>query len=587
MDWAQLIREINFVFDASHNGIMIVDSKGTILVYNKAAGRVMKRKPASVLGKPLDMVLPQVWPDFERILETGRPQLGLKILLNGITIVANRTPILRNGKIVGVISIFQDLSEYEKVITELETYKSLTKELDAIINSSYDGLYVTDGNANTLRVNKAYERISGLKAESVVGKNMKDLVAKGFFNQSVTLEVLKTRKPVTIMQDIKGGKKVMVTGNPIFDETSGRIVLVVTNVRDVSELDSLRKELENSRQLSERYLSELNELRLKSVKSEGFVAESDAMKRVLHTAFKVAQVDTPVLITGESGVGKGLLARTIHANSSRATKPFIKVNCGAIPETLLESELFGYEHGAFTGAKKQGKLGLFEVANEGTILLDEIGDMPFHLQVKLLSVLEDKQVTRLGGTEPKKIDVRVIAATNASLPELVQEGKFRKDLFFRLNVVPINIPPLRDRKEDIFPLIHFFLSKFNKMHQKKKTILAEALDMLIMYDYPGNIRELQNIVERLVVMSETDTIGLRDLPLYVLDKEARPESSCEGGSDLNLNRLMMNIEARMIEEAIRKYETTYRAAQHLGISQSSVVRKMQRYNIKRNNAKPH
>jgi PAS domain S-box-containing protein len=587
MKWNKIMEGLNFVFDASHNGIAVFDEHGTIVIFNRAAGRVLKRDPAHLIGKPVKEALPHAWPDLKRILETGISQIGVQLTINESTIVANRSPIKSNGKTIGVISVFQDISEYEKIITELETYKRITKELDAIINSSYDGLYVTDGKANTLRVNKAYERISGLKAGSLVGRNMRELVEKGFFDQSVTLEVLRTQKPVTIMQDIRGGKKAMVTGNPIFDEDKNEIILVVTNVRDVSELDTLRKQLEDTRQVSEKYFSELQELRLHSLKTENFVVKSELMKNILQTAFKVAKVDTSVLIGGESGVGKGLLARIIHNNSYRAEKSFIKINCGAIPETLLESELFGYERGAFTGARTEGKAGLFEVADGGTVFLDEIGELPFHLQVKLLSILEDEQVIRLGGAKPHHINVRIIAASNMNLEKLVEEKKFRRDLLFRLNVIPIRIPPLRERREDIFPSISFFLSKFNKLHKKNKRILGEALDLLTMYNYPGNIRELRNIIERLVVMSESDLVGVRDLPIYVLKKEPQGSYPVNYEIEVNLNRVIQGIEARLIEDAVCKYGTTYNAARYLGISQSTVVRKMQKYNIAKNNAESH
>jgi PAS domain S-box-containing protein len=587
MDWLEKITGLAFIFDASHNGIAVFDESGTIIIFNRAAGRLLRTDPALLIGRPANDALPHAWPDLKRVLDTGISQVGHRLAVGESAIVANRSPINLNGRTVGVISIFQDISEYEKIVTQLETYKRITKELDAIINSSYDGLYITDGEAKTLRVNHAYERISGLKAKNLIGRNMKELVEEGFFDQSVSLEVLRSQKPVTIMQDIRGGKKVMVTGSPIFDEENKEIILVVTNVRDVSELDNLRKRLEDTREISERYFSELQELRLHNLKSEDFIAKSEIMKNLLRTAFKVSKVDTSILITGESGVGKGLLAKVIHNNSYRADKSFIKINCGAIPEALLESELFGYERGAFTGAKTEGKPGLFEIADGGTLFLDEIGELPLHLQVKLLGILEDKQVIRLGSTRPRLINVRILAASNRDLKRLVEENKFRRDLFFRLNVIPIQIPPLRERREDIFPLINAFLSKFNTLHKNGKRILGEALDLLMMYNYPGNIRELQNIIERLVVISESDLIGVRDLPLHIMDNEPGSQLPVDREINMNLNRLINNIEARLIQDAINKYGTTYDAAKHLGVSQSTVVRKMQKYNIKRVNAKLH
>lgn len=587
MDLTRKINELRFIFDASYNGIQVVDETGTVILYNQSAGKVLKRNPDLVIGEFASKISPETWPDLKRILETGLPQIGQRITIGDSTIIANRTPIKLNGKIVGVLSIFQDSLEYEKIITELEGYKRITKELDAIIDSSYDGLYVTDGKANTLRVNKAYERISGLKAKDVVGHNMHELVEKGFFNQSVTLEVLKTRTPVTIMQDILGGKKVMVTGNPIFNEDGTDIIFVLTNVRDISELNSLRKQLEDTRQISKRYLLELKELRLQSLQAQNFIIKSEKMKNILNAALKVAEVDTSVLITGETGVGKGLIAKIIHNNSHRSEKPFLKINCSVIPETLLESELFGYIRGAFTGAKTDGKPGLFEVADGGTIFLDEISEMPLHLQVKLLDVLEDKQVIRLGSTKPYNVDVRIIAATNMDLKKMVDQKKFREDLFFRLMVIPINIPPLRERKEDIFPLINFFLEKFNRSLKKKKIILRDALDLLMLYNYPGNIRELQNIIERLVVMSESDLIGMENIPLYLIDKKSAYQLPQNCKITLNLNRFLRNIETSLIKNAIQQYGTTYKAAEYLGINQSTVVRKMQKYNIKTVNARSH
>ena len=587
MDLTKKISELRCIFDASHNGIMVIDQTGTIILYNQSAGRVLKRNPGLLIGRHIDKVSPETCPDFKQILETGIPQIARKVTIGESTIIANRTPIKFNGKIAGVLSIFQDSFEYEKIITELEGYKRINKELDAIIDSSYDGLYITDGKANTLRVNKAYERISGLKSKDLVDHNMHELVEKGFFNQSVTLEVLKTRKSVTIMQDILGGKKVMVTGNPIFNENGTEIILVLTNVRDITELDSLRKQLEDSRQISERYLSELKELRLHTLKNHNFVVKSEKMENIVHMAVKVSEVDTSILITGETGVGKGLLAKIIHNNSHRSEKPFLKINCGAIPETLLESELFGYNRGAFTGARTNGKPGLFEVADGGTILLDEVDELPFQLQVKLLGVLDDKQVTRLGSTKPYDVDVRIIAATNVDLKQMVDEKKFRKDLFFRLMVIPIQIPPLRERKEDIFHLINLFLEKFNRSFKKKKRIMRDALDLLMLYNYPGNIRELQNIIERLVVMSESDLISADYISLYILEKESAYQLDQGHKMTLNLKRILGITEASMIKDAIQKYGTTYKAAKHLGVNQSTVVRKMRKYNIKNYNAGSH
>jgi len=587
------LKNFQSIFDAAHNGIVVINSEGKIIIYNKAATIKLKLNPDQVIGRFIgEAISKEVWADMKRILQTGIPQISKKIHLEGSTIIANRTPIFIDGEIAGVMSIFQDISEYERIVTELEVYKRINEELDAIIESSYDGLYITDGHANTLRVNNAYERISGLKRDDLVGHNMKELVEKGFINQSVSLEVLKLREPVTIMQEIysqSGKKKVIVTGNPIFDEGKNEIILVVTNVRDITELEDLREELEHRRDLSERYLSELTDLRLDLFPKDDIIARSEKTKSIIRMAIKVAQVDASILITGESGVGKGKLAKLIHQASKRKDNPFIKINCGAIPEALIESELFGYEKGAFTGAKTEGKPGLFEIAHNGTIFLDEIGELPLHLQVKLLGILEDKQLVRVGGTKSKKVDVRVIAASNSDLKKLVEEKKFRHDLFFRLEVIPLHIPPLRERKEDILPLIQHFLNRYNSSYGTNKRFSSEAIDYLLNYHYPGNIRELENIIERLVVVGMDDLIGMEDIPKYILD---RPSSLEESSTDQNrnnkLNSSIASYEAQLIENIINKYGTTYKAAEILGVNQSTVVRKMKKYKIiKGNIAKLH
>jgi PAS domain S-box-containing protein len=587
------LKNFQSIFDAAHNGIVVINSEGKIVVYNKAATIKLKLNSDQIIGRFIGEAISwEVWADMERILKTGSPQIGKKIPLEGSTIIANRTPIWVGGEIAGVMSIFQDISEYERIVTELETYKSINKELDAIIESSYDGLYITDGQANTLRVNKAYERISGLRREDLIGCNMKELVEKGFINQSVSLEVLKRREPVTIMQEISGQntkKKVIVTGNPIFDEGKNEIILVVTNVRDITELEELREELEHRRDLSERYLSELTELRLDLFPKDDIIARSEKMKNIIRVAVKVAQVDTSILITGESGVGKGKLAKLIHQTSKRQDNPFIKINCGAIPETLIESELFGYEKGAFTGARTEGKAGLFEIAHNGTIFLDEIGELPLHLQVKLLGILEDRQLIRVGGTKSKKVNVRVITASNSDLKKLVEEKRFRNDLFFRLEVIPLHIPPLRERKEDILPLIRYFHNCFNSSYGMNKRFSPEAIDCLLNYHYPGNIRELENIIERLVVVGRDDLICLEDIPKYIFESPASLEKSSHKPTQNNrLNSSIASYEAHLIENIINQYGTTYKAAEILGVNQSTIVRKMKKYNINRNkDAKLH
>ena len=294
---------------------------------------------------------------------------------------------------------------------------------------------------------------------------------------------------------------------------------------------------------------------------------------------KVAQVDSTVLIQGETGVGKGFFARLIHRASPRNEGPFIRVDCGAIPETLIESELFGYEKGAFTGARTEGKPGLFELAEGGTLFLDEIGDLPLTVQVKLLRFLEENRIMRVGGTFIREIDARVIAATHRNLEEMVKKGEFRKDLFFRLNVVPIHIPPLRERIEDIPPLINFFLNDLNHKHSTEKIILPRAIDCLCQYSFSGNIRELSNLVERVVVLTQAQDIHMEDLPSHVRHPDTNA-AVWPGNDDSNLSNAVARTEKEIIFRALRTCGTQRKAARILGIDQSTLARKAKRYGIR-------
>jgi len=445
-DPEELYQGLITILESTYNGIIVVDKDGVVVFFNKAAERMLGKSAQEVVGKHiLDNLSNSV---LIEVIEPGKPQVGQKLLLNGLTCITNRTPIIRDGAIIGAVGVFQDISDLDHISRELTAVKNLSQELDAIIESSYDGIYVTDGQGNTTRVNKAYERITGVMGTEVIGRNMRDLVREGFYNQSVTLLVLERKKPVTIMQEIKKtGKYVIVTGNPIFNQ-AGEIICVVTNVRDITELNNLKSQLETTKNLSERYLSELQHLR-SMLYPDDIVAVSPEMKSILQKVRRISLVDSTVLIMGESGVGKEVIARLIHKNSPRAEKPFIAINCGALPENLLESELFGYEGGAFTGAKKGGKPGLVELANGGTLFLDEIGELTLAMQVKLLRLLQEKRFIRVGGSQVQQVDVRFITATNQDLKVMVKENRFREDLYYRLNVVPIDIPPLRERIQEI------------------------------------------------------------------------------------------------------------------------------------------
>lgn len=302
------------------------------------------------------------------------------------------------------------------------------------------------------------------------------------------------------------------------------------------------------------------------------------MEKLMETVNKIAMVESTVLIYGETGVGKEVLAKYIHSVSDRSEGPFVKINCGAIPETLLEAELFGYEKGAFTGARSEGKPGLFEVADGGTMLLDEISELPMSLQVKLLRVLQEKEFIRVGGIKTIKVDVRIIAASNKDLKELVKEGKFRQDLYYRLNVVPITIPPLRERTEDIPILAHHFLNKYNEKYGRSKQLTNEVIEAFLRYSWPGNVRELEHVIERLVVISEDNLITKKELPSELLNGEST--YNAEGvyvAEIMPLKKASALVEYQLIKRAMEIGGSTYKAAEMLGVDQSTIIRKLKKY----------
>lgn len=467
-----------------------------------------------------------------------------------------------------------DIESMEKVSTELSSVKELLKELAAIINSSYDGMFIADGKGVVLRVNSAYERISGIKASEILGRNLKDLVAAGYYDQSVTLLVIDKHEIVTINQTVKNNNKILVTGNPIFDE-KGDLFRVVTNVRDITELVSLQSQLIKTKEQTLKYKTELSHLRALHIEEKDLISRSPKMVQVIQLATKIADVDSIVLINGESGTGKELIAKLIHKQGKGTSKPFIKINCAAIPEQLLESELFGYEGGAFTGARKEGKPGLFELAQHGTLFLDEIGDLPLLLQVKLLRAIQEKEFIRVGGTKTITFNARIIAATHRDIAKMVKEGAFREDLYYRLMVVPIYLSPLRERKEDIPLLIVHFIEKFNHRFGFNKKIAPQVIDKLVEYSWPGNVRELENIVERMMVTAPSEEITVNLVPETIMDKNFFPKRATK------LKDAVEQTEKYLLSENYKEYGSWQKVAEVLGIDRTTVFRKVTRYKLEK------
>ncbi len=469
------------------------------------------------------------------------------------------------------MKLFQDEN------TPVESLIQMNKVLGLIIDSGFDGVYIADHLGRGLKINEAYTRLTGVCASKLIGRTMTEVVNEGIVSESVTLKVLKYKKPMTIMQRINN-KEFLVTGSPVFNDRQ-QITHVVTNIRDLSELNELKRELSESKKYTEKILNEFKSREEVKHLLYGVIAHSKETIDVITIIKKVCKVDSTVMLLGETGVGKEVFANMIHMNSHRVKQPYIKVNCAAIPGPLLESELFGYEKGAFTGADRNGKIGLFEKANGGTIFLDEIGELSLELQVKLLRVLQEFELRRIGGTEPIKVDVRVISATNQDLEQLVKEGRFRADLFYRLNIVPINIPPLRKRIADIAPLAYYFINKVNETYQFSKRFHPEVIYAMEQYEWPGNIREMENLIERVAVTTDHDELTLADFPVEMFTDIEKKTYRGDTTTEIDLKSAVQDLEKRLIKAAMQKHKTTRRAAQSLQISQSTLVKKMQKLRI--------
>lgn len=444
-----------------------------------------------------------------------------------------------------------------------------------VCQNLYDGIHIADGEGRILFVNEAYTRTTGIRAEDVVGRKMSEIEGK-LYRGSVTQEVLKTGKRVNSVATIFAlDKEVLVTGTPIFDG-AGNVKLVVTNTRDFPELKRLERQLLEMTEEQRKANEELAYLRRQHAGEKEIVYSSEAMASVIELVRTVAQTDVTVLITGESGTGKELIANLLYQSSRRRDKPFIKVNCAAIPAELLESELFGYEAGAFTGARRAGKAGMFELADTGVILLDEIGDMPLALQTKLLRVLQSRELMRIGGNSPIRLDLRVVASTNRDLPEEIRRGRFREDLYYRLNVVPIELKPLRERKADVPVLSEAFFQTFCRKYGKEMRLSPGGMKQLMEYHWPGNIRELENMIERIVVTNASGTTISRNHVFAALNPGGmqRKRRMPEGGT---LKEQVSAFERDVILRAIEKEGSIRKAAKTLGVDHSTLVKKCRQF----------
>lgn len=458
----------------------------------------------------------------------------------------------------------------------------LQLELDAIIKSSNDNIVIANGDGIVLRSSPNCEDIYGTNIDQIVGRSVYELEKSNIFKPSVTAKVLKSKSEIQVMQETPNGKIVMATGIPVFNKKK-EIIRVISFSHDLTEIHQLKDDYKNLQLKMKQFETEIEQLRVETTNIDGIIAKSKNTKDIIALINRVARSDATIVLLGESGVGKSMFAKAIHNQSKRNKKAFIEINAGAIPDSIFESELFGYERGAFTGARAEGKIGLIELANRGTLFFDEIAETPLDQQVKLLKVLEEKKITRVGGSKAINVDFRLIVATNRDLKEEIKRGTFREDLFYRLNVVPITIPPLRERIEDIYHLSIHFLEKYNKKYQTAKTFHPEAIKAMQNYKWPGNVRELENLIERLIITTKNSIIKANSLPFYS-DNIASTFSMSEDLSTLeedsfSLQEAVENVEKYWLKRAKQKYKTTYEIAKALNISQPTVVRKLKKYEI--------
>ncbi|QWC21611.1 sigma-54-dependent Fis family transcriptional regulator [Bacillus haikouensis] len=569
----------DLIFNSTDDGMVGIDSRGTVMLFNKSAERMIGRSSDSVIGKHINEVIPE--SRLTTTLETRRTEINKEVVLkNGLKIISNRIPMItENEEVIGAFTVFKDITEVVNLAEEITNLKEIQTMLEAIIHSSDDAISVVDEEGKGIMINPAYTRITGLSRDEVIGKPATADISEG---ESIHLKVLQTRRAIrgTKMRVGPKRKEVIVNVAPII--VNGKLKGSVGVIHDMSEIQSLTQELDRARKI-------IRTLEAKYM-FEDIIGKSDEMQIAIEQAKLGAKTPATVLLRGESGTGKELFAHAIHNASDRKFNKFLRVNCAALSESLLESELFGYEEGAFSGAKRGGKRGLFEEADKGSIFLDEIGELSANTQAKLLRVLQENEIVRVGGTKSISINVRVIAATNVNLEKGIADGSFREDLYYRLNRMPIQIPPLRNRKSDIPLISEGLITKLNQDYGRNvEGITENAIKKLMEYHWPGNVRELENVLGRaMIFMKYNETIiDLNHLPpLDSSVKEAGKKKEGVVPSGRDLNSQLEEYEKKIIQEVLEQNNgNKTAAAKILNVSVRNLYYKLEKYNIEINSMK--
>ncbi|MHC0035992.1 sigma-54 interaction domain-containing protein [Pseudoneobacillus sp. C159] len=565
----------DLIFNSTDDGMIVINVKGEIIFFNKSAEKIVGYPKDEVIGKYIKDVIPNT--ELIRVLESRRVESNQEqVLVNGLKIITTRIPMFdEHGRLFGAFAVFKDITEVVNLAEEVTNLKEIQTMLQAIIQSSDDAISVVDDEGRGIMINRAYSRITGLKEEEVIGKPATADISEG---DSMHMKVLQTRRPVrgVAMRVGPNKKEVVVNVAPII--VDGKLKGSVGVIHDMSEIQSLNRELNRARQI-------IRTLEAKYT-FEDIIAVSDEMKLAVEQAKLGAKTPATVLLRGESGTGKELFAHAIHNASDRKFNKFIRVNCAAISESLLESELFGYEEGAFSGAKRGGKTGLFEEANNGSIFLDEIGELPAGTQAKLLRVLQEQEIIRVGGTKPVPINVRVIAATNVNLEKGMANKTFREDLYYRLNRMPIHIPPLRKRLEEIPLLCDRLLHKINRDYGRNvEGVTDVGLQQLMVYEWPGNVRELENILGRAIIfMNYNETlIDVHHLPELKSVKKTENNTLYSIENSKTLIDMVEDYESKLIIHTLTKFNGNKTlTAKSLGLSLRNLYYKIEKYQIANN-----
>lgn len=563
----------DLIFNSTSDGMIVINTESQIILMNKSAAAMNEVDRQEAIGKQVLEVIPT--SRLPVILKTRKAEVNREqMLANGQKIITTRIPIIDDqDQLIGAFAVFKDITEVVNLAEEMTNLKEVQTMLESVIQSSEEAISVVDEGGNGIIINPAYTRLTGLTEDEVIGKPATADISEG---ESMHMQVLKTRRPVRGVAMRVGPKKKEVIVNVAPVIVDGKLKGSVGVIHDMSEIKSLSRELSRARQI-------IRTLEAK-YSFEDIIGDSSEMQLAVEQAKLGAKTPATVLLRGESGTGKELFAHAIHNASDRKYNKFVRVNCAAISESLLESELFGYEEGAFSGAKRGGKRGLFEEANNGSIFLDEIGELTANTQAKLLRVLQENEITRVGSTKPISINVRVIAATNVNIEKGIINGTFREDLYYRLNRMPIHIPPLRNRKEDIPLLCQRLLAKINQDYGRNvEEINPAAMERLLHYNWPGNVRELENVLGRAVIFmrNHETVIDLPHLPVFAVEsglKALPPSMTDEEGQ--TLNSLLENYEKKIILETLRKMKgNKTETAKALGLSVRNLYYKLEKYTI--------